>query len=55
MNPGSLPATVEVLRKQELTLPRNPIIIKLFRAIKLEENAGYGFDKCSKGGNINTK
>ena len=27
------------------SLPRNPIIIKLFRAAKLAENAGYGIDK----------
>lgn len=26
-------------------MPRNPIIIKLFRAAKLAENAGYGIDK----------
>ena len=49
MNPGSLPATVEVLRKQELTLPRNPILIKIFRILKLAENAGYGFDKMFNG------
>jgi ATP-dependent DNA helicase RecG len=49
MNPGSLPASVEVLRKQELTLPRNPILIKIFRVLKLAENAGYGFDKMFNG------
>jgi len=49
MNPGSLPATVEVLRKQGLTLPRNPILIKIFRVLKLAENAGYGFDKMFDG------
>ncbi len=49
MNPGSLPASVEVLRKQELTLPRNPILIKIFRILKLAENAGYGFDKMFNG------
>ena len=49
MNPGSLPVSVEVLRKQELTFPRNPILIKLFRVLKLAENAGYGFDKMFNG------
>ncbi|GBE20323.1 MAG TPA: winged helix-turn-helix transcriptional regulator [Candidatus Pacearchaeota archaeon] len=49
MNPGSLPVPVEVLRKQELTFPRNPILIKLFRVLKLAENAGYGFDKMFNG------
>ena len=49
MNPGSLPAPVEVLRKQELTLPRNPILIKIFRVLKIAENAGYGFDKMFNG------
>ncbi|HAQ61786.1 TPA: hypothetical protein DCR49_07310, partial [Candidatus Delongbacteria bacterium] len=49
MNPGSLPAPFDVLRKQGLTLPRNPIIIKAFRVIKLAENAGYGFDKMFDG------
>ena len=49
MNPGSLPASVAVLRRQELTLPRNPILIKIFRILKLAENAGYGFDKMFNG------
>jgi len=51
MNHGSLPAPVEVLRRQELSLPRNPILIKIFRILKLAENAGYGFDKMFKGWN----
>ncbi len=37
------------MRKQELTLPRNPILIKIFRILKLAENAGYGFDKMFNG------
>src|SRR3989344_5448112 len=49
MSLESLPATVEVLRKQGLTLPRNPILIKIFRVLKLAENAGYGFDKMFDG------
>jgi len=27
------------------SMPRNPIITKLFRMVKLAENAGFGFDK----------
>jgi len=49
MNPGSLPFSVDILRKQELTLPRNPILIKIFRILKLVENARYGFDKMFNG------
>ncbi len=30
-------------------MPRNPILAKLFRAVKLAENAGYGFDKMIDG------
>ena len=26
-------------------LPRNPVLVTLFRSIKLTENAGFGFDK----------
>src|SRR5690606_33124289 len=28
-----------------LSIPRNPILAKLFRMVRLAENAGYGFDK----------
>ena len=49
MNPGTLPAPLEIIRKQELTLPRNPILIKLFRVLNLAENGGYGFDKMFNG------
>ncbi len=31
--------------KQDISLPRNPVLVKLFRCAKLAENAGYGFDK----------
>ena len=30
-------------------MPRNPIIAKIFRVIKLSENAGSGFDKMFSG------
>jgi len=44
-NPGKLPRTVEELMKTDETLPRNPVLAKLFRIAKLCESAGYGFDK----------
>ena len=30
------------------SIPRNPVIAKLFRNAKLADNAGYGFDKMLK-------
>ena len=44
-NPGGLPKPYEELRGKDISLPRNPIITKLFRMVKLAENAGFGFDK----------
>lgn len=44
-NPGSFPRTIETLLKKDISIPRNPVIAKLFRCAKLSENAGYGFDK----------
>src|SRR3989338_6591373 len=48
-NPGALPKPCEELQKGDISLPRNPIITKIFRIIDLAENAGYGFDKMFKG------
>ena len=31
-----------------ISLPRNPILAKLFRMVKLAENAGFGFDKIDE-------
>jgi predicted HTH transcriptional regulator len=31
--------------KEDVSVPRNPVLAKLFRTAKLCENAGYGFDK----------
>jgi ATP-dependent DNA helicase RecG len=45
MNAGTFPKPVETLIKEDISLPRNPILAKLFRCIKLAENAGFGFDK----------
>ncbi len=48
-NPGSLPKSVEELKASDLSIPRNPILAKIFRAVRLAENAGYGFDKMING------
>lgn len=44
-NPGGLPKPIEELKEKDLSMPRNPIISKLFRMVRLAENAGFGFDK----------
>jgi len=50
-NPGALPKSLEQIMKEDISMPRNPIIAKLFRVVKLAENAGYGFDKMIDGWN----
>ncbi len=49
LNPGALPKPYKELQKGDISLPRNPLITKIFRVIDLAENAGYGFDKMFKG------
>ncbi len=44
-NPGGLPKPLEELKEKDISLPRNPVISKLFRMVRLAENAGFGFDK----------
>ena len=44
-NPGGLPKSLEELKSKDISMPRNPVITKLFRMVKLAENAGFGFDK----------
>lgn len=44
-NPGGLPKPFEELKSKDISLPRNPVLAKLFRMVKLAENAGFGFDK----------
>jgi ATP-dependent DNA helicase RecG len=44
-NPGMLPRPVNELMKEDISVPRNPVLAKLFRIAKLCESAGYGFDK----------
>ncbi len=48
-NPGALPKPLEQLVNEDISLPRNGIISKLFRVANLSENGGYGFDKMNKG------
>ena len=48
-NPGGLPKPLKELLKTDISLPRNQIIAKLFRLVKLAENAGFGFDKIISG------
>jgi len=49
LNPGSLPKDIESIIKEDFTMPRNPIVTRIFRVIKLAENAGSGFDKMING------
>lgn len=35
--------------REDFTMPRNPIVTRIFRVIKLAENAGSGFDKMITG------
>jgi len=44
-NPGALPKPIDQIMAEDITMPRNPILAKLFRVVKLAENAGYGFNK----------
>lgn len=48
-NPGSLPLPLDELLETDVSLPRNPVLAKLFRAVRLAENAGFGFDKMING------
>lgn len=48
-NPGGLPVPLEKLLETDTSIPRNPILARTFRAVKLAENAGYGFDKMISG------
>ncbi|MDY6786768.1 MAG: putative DNA binding domain-containing protein, partial [candidate division WOR-3 bacterium] len=48
-NPGALPKPYEELQKGDISMPRNPLITKMFRIVDLAESAGYGFDKMLTG------
>jgi ATP-dependent DNA helicase RecG len=47
-NPGGFPRPIEELLRKDVSMPRNPVLAKLFRCAKLADNAGYGFDKMLK-------
>ncbi len=48
-NPGGLPKNIELILKEDFSLPRNPVIAKIFRFIKFAENIGSGFSKMING------
>jgi ATP-dependent DNA helicase RecG len=48
-NPGALPKPLEKIITEDITMPRNPLLAKMFRTIRLAENAGYGFEKMKSG------
>lgn len=50
-NPGALPKKIELILKEDFSLPRNPVIAKIFRFIKFSENIGSGFHKMINGWN----
>jgi len=47
-NPGAFPLPISEFMKKDISLPQNPVLAKLFRSVKLAENAGLGFDKMLK-------
>ena len=49
MNPGALPKDLDSIMKEDFTMPRNPTVARIFRVIRLSENAGSGFDKMFGG------
>ncbi|GEM_PF-271008 len=51
-NPGGMPKPIEELKGKDISLPRNPVITKLFRVVKLAENAGYGLDNIEYNWNL---
>ena len=51
-NSGALPKKIELILKEDFSLPRNPIIAKIFRYLKFSENIGSGFHKMINGWNI---
>ena len=48
-NPGALPKKLELIIKEDFSMPRNPTVAKIFRFIKLSENIGSGFHKMING------
>jgi ATP-dependent DNA helicase RecG len=44
-NQGAFLRPISELLKKDISLPRNPVIAKLFCNVRLADNAGFGFDK----------
>ncbi len=54
-NPGALPKKIELILKEDFSLPRNPIIAKALRLLRFSENIGSGFHKMINGWNLRYK
>ena len=48
-NPGALPKKIELILEEDFSLPRNPILAKIFRYVNFAENIGSGFNKMING------
>jgi ATP-dependent DNA helicase RecG len=48
-NPGALPKKLDIILKEDFSMPRNPIIAKIFRFVKLAEDMGTGFHRMING------
>lgn len=48
-NPGTLPKDIDSILRESFSLPRNPIVAKIFRFIRLAETIGSGFNKMING------
>ena len=48
-NPGSLPKDIKYILKEEFSMPRNNVVARIFRTIRLSENIGSGFHKMFVG------
>jgi ATP-dependent DNA helicase RecG len=48
-NPGCLPKDIKDILKEDFSHPRNPIVAKIFRFIRLSETVGNGFHKMIDG------
>ncbi len=54
-NPGALPKKIELILKEDFSLPRNPIVAKIFRFLNFSDNIGSGFHKMINGWNSKYK
>jgi ATP-dependent DNA helicase RecG len=48
-NPGALPKDVQTILNEDYTAPRNPELARMFRTVRLAENAGQGFGRIVSG------